>query len=178
MQEDRMKQLCTLKKTITWCLLITCAVLTSPNHAELVKGEAPNFTLKSLRGDNLKLSEHRGEVIMLNFWATWCETCLQSMPVLNDLYLRYRDEGFTLFSINTEKDKQKVRNVLRDMQIAFPVLFDVTHKVSEEYEVDDMPATYIIDKDGNLRYMHSGFEPGYEDTFHKQVRELMEEWSS
>jgi peroxiredoxin len=58
------------------------------------------------------------------------------------------------------------------------VLFDVTHKVSKEYELDDMPATYIIDKDGNLRYMHNGFEPGYEDTFHKQVRELMEEWSS
>jgi peroxiredoxin len=165
------------KKILGGFLLLLCVVLVAPNHAELVKGEAPDFTLKSLRGDNLKLSEHRGEVVMLNFWATYCGDCKKGMPVLNDLYLRYRDEGFTLFSINTEKDRQKVRRSLRDMQIAFPVLFDANHEVSKKYEVDDMPSTYIIDKDGNLRYMHDGFEAGFEDVFHKQVRELMEEWS-
>lgn len=172
-----MRQSLNLRQFFYGCVLVGCALLAAPNHAELVKGEAPDFTLKSLRGDNLKLSEHRGEVIMLSFWATWCDACRQGMPVLNDLYLRYRDEGFTLFSINTEKDKQKVREALRDMHIAFPVLFDDTHEVSKKYEVNDMPSTYIIDKDGNLRYMHNGFEPGYEDVFHKQIRELMEEWS-
>ena len=78
-------------------------------NAELVKGEAPNFTLKSQRGDNLKLSEHRGEVIMLNFWATWCDACQQGMPTLNEMYQLYRDEGFTLFSINIEEDVKKVK---------------------------------------------------------------------
>ena len=164
-----------LKNVFVWCLLPVCFVMASMAQAELVKGEAPNFTLKSLRGDNFKLSEHRGEVIMLSFWATWCEVCQQGMPVLNELYLRYRDEGFTLFSINTQKDKAKVRKALRNMQIAFPVLFDETHEVSKQYEVEDMPSTYIIDRDGNLRYMHNGFAPGYEDVFQKQVRELMEE---
>ncbi|MGD8641570.1 MAG: TlpA disulfide reductase family protein, partial [Gammaproteobacteria bacterium] len=127
-----MKQSQFVKNTVRGCLLAICALLAAPNHAELVKGEAPNFTLKSLRGDNLKLSEHRGEVIMLNFWATYCDECKKGMSVLNDLYLRYRDEGFTLFSINTEKDRQKVRRALRDMQIAFPVLFDETHEVSRK----------------------------------------------
>lgn len=164
-----------IKYLLLFCLLQVCLLPGSGAHAELVKGEAPDFTLKSLRGQNLKLSEHRGEVIMLSFWATWCEVCQQGMPALNEMYLRYRDEGFTLFSINTQKDMDKVRNALRNMQIAFPVLFDVTHQVSKDYEVEDMPSTYIIDRDGNLRYMHNGFAPGFEDVFQKQIRELMEE---
>ena len=143
--------------------------------AELVKGEAPNFTLKSMRGDNLKLSEHRGEVIMLSFWAAWCDPCKQGMPVLNDIYLRYRDEGFTLFSINIDKDPEKVSKELRRMQVSFPVLLDPTHEVSEKYEVEEMPSTYIIDRDGNLRYTHQGFPAGFDDVFLKQIRELMAE---
>jgi len=144
-------------------------------NAELVKGEAPNFTLKSQRGDNLKLSEHRGEVIMLNFWATWCDACRQGMPTLNEMYQLYRNEGFTLFSINIEEDVRKVKKALSKTQVTFPVLFDVTHEVSKKYEVDDIPSTYIIDRDGNLRYVHHGFPPGYRDVFQKQVRELMAE---
>jgi peroxiredoxin len=143
--------------------------------AELVKGEAPNFTLKSLRGDNLKLSEHRGEVIMLSFWASWCDPCKQGMPVLNDIYLRYRDEGFTLLSINIEKDPDKATKELRKMQVSFPVLLDPTNEVSEKYEVQEMPSTYLIDRDGNLRYSHHGFPAGFDDVFLKQIRELMAE---
>lgn len=159
----------------TLMVAIVTALLVMQAHAELVKGEAPNFTLKSLRGENIKLSEHRGEVIMLNFWATWCDKCKEGTPVLNDMYLKYRDKGFTLLSINTDKDRGKVKKWLRGMQITFPVLFDDTHAVSEKYEVEGMPSTYIIDRDGHLRYVYNDFKEGFEDEFQKQVRELMEE---
>jgi len=148
---------------------MTCA------QAELVKGQAPNFTLKSLRGDNIKLSEHRGEVIMLNFWATYCDTCKEAFPLLNDIYLKYRDKGFTLLSISTESDLKKISNYMRGQQVAFPVLLDVTHEVSKKYEVAGLPGTYLIDRDGQLRYVHKNFKPGNEDEYRKQVRELMEE---
>ena len=170
-----------MKRTLTYVKLVSLIaiaqwfVLLPIANAELVKGEAPNFTLKSQRGVNLKLSEHRGEVIMLNFWATWCDACRQGMPTLNELYQLYRNEGFTLFSINVEEDVRKVKKALSKMQVTFPVLFDVTHEVSKKYEVDDIPSTYIIDRDGNLRYIHRGFPPGYRDEFQKQVRELMSE---
>ncbi|WP_455220416.1 peroxiredoxin family protein [Kaarinaea lacus] len=159
---------------VMW-LGMQCALFASTAGAELVKGEAPNFTLKSLRGDNLKLSERRGEVIMLSFWASWCDPCKQGMPVLNDIYLRYRDEGFTLFSINIDKEPEKAKKVLRELQVSFPVLMDSTHEVSEKYEVDEMPSTYLVDRDGNLRYTHRGFPAGFDDVFVKQVRELMAE---
>ncbi|HEY5602756.1 MAG TPA: TlpA disulfide reductase family protein [Gammaproteobacteria bacterium] len=143
--------------------------------AELVKGEAPNFTLKSLRGDNFKLSERRGEVVMLSFWASWCDPCKQGMPALNDIYLRYRDDGFTLLSINIEKDPGKAVKELRRLQVSFPVLMDTAHTVSEKYEVQEMPSTYLIDRDGNLRYTHHGIPAGFDDLILKQIRELMAE---
>ena len=152
-----------------------CILFVSAAGAELVKGEAPNFTLKSMRGDNLKLSERRGEVIVLTFWATWCDPCKQIMPMLNDLYLRYRDDGFTLLAISVEKDMDKVRKELRTLQVSFPVLVDVTSEVSKKYEVDEMPSTYLIDRDGNLRYTHPGLPGGFDDVLLKEVRELMAE---
>lgn len=158
-----------------WMVMFAMLVFMSNANAELVAGEAPNFTLKSQRGENLKLSEHRGEVVMLTFWATWCDACRQGMPTLNELYQLYRDDGFTLFSINLEDDMQKVKKELSRMQITFPVLFDVTQEVSKKYEVNELPSTYIIDRDGNLRYVHHGLPPGYRDEFQKQVRELMTE---
>lgn len=170
-----MKRMSTYIKLFSLIMMVQLFAFMSGASAELVKGEAPNFTLKSQRGDNLKLSEHRGEVIMLNFWATWCDACRQGMPALNELYQLYRNEGFTLFSINVEEDVRKVKKALSKMQVTFPVLFDVTHEVSKKYEVDDIPSTYIIDRDGNLRYIHRGLPPGYRDLFQKQVRELMTE---
>ena len=170
-----MERMSTYIKLFSLLMMVQWIVFVASANAELVKGEAPNFTLKSQRGDNLKLSEHRGEVIMLNFWATWCDACRQGMPALNELYQLYRNEGFTLFSINVEEDLRKVKKELSKMQVTFPVLFDVTHEVSKKYEVDDIPSTYIIDRDGNLRYIHRGLPPGYRDLFQKQVRELMTE---
>jgi len=144
-------------------------------QAELVMGEAPNFTLKSLRGDNIKLSEHRGEVIIVNFWATYCDKCKDIFPVLNDLYLKYRDQGFTTLSISTDTDINKISKYLRNMQVAFPVLMDVTHEVSEKYEVAGLPSVYILDRDGRLRYVYKEYKQGNEDEYRKYVRELMEE---
>lgn len=157
---------------ITVVSLLFCGV---SSLAEVQKGPAPNFTLKSLRGENLKLSEHRGEVILVNFWATWCGVCKQQMPKINEIYVRYRDEGFTVFAINVDKDRQKVKTWLRGMRVAFPILFDSDQSVSEKFEVEDMPSTYILDRDGNFRYVYSEYKPGMEDVFQKQIRELMEE---
>ena len=165
------------RKSVLFSIAIGTILFLGAANAELMKGEAPNFTLKSLRGDNIKLSEHRGEVIMLSFWATWCDKCKQHFPVLNNIYLKYRDQGFTLLSINTEDedDLAKVKKWLKGRRVAYPILLDTTHRVADKYEVADMPSTYLLDRDGELRYVHNGFEEGYEDEVIKQVRELMDE---
>ena len=140
-----------------------------------LKGAAPDFTLKSLKGSNLKLSEFRGDVVMINFWASWCGPCRQEMPILNDLYLKYRDMGFTLLGVNVEENSSKAANMIRELKVVFPVLFDTENTVSKLYKVEAMPSTIIVDRDGNMRYLHRGYVPGTEDEYQRQVRELMAE---
>lgn len=137
--------------------------------------EAPDFTLKSTRGVNLKLSEFRGEVVLINFWASWCGPCQKEMPALNDIYLKYRDRGLKLLAVNVEEDFRKGQIMVRELKVVFPILLDSDNKVSKLYDVDAMPSTVLIDRDGRKRYVHQGYLPGYEDEYQKQVRELLEE---
>lgn len=141
----------------------------------VVEGKAPDFTLKSMQGGNLKLSEHRGEVVMINFWASWCAPCREEMPILNDLYLRYRDMGFTLLGVNVEEESSGAKKMMSELKVVFPVLFDTSNEVSKMYKVEAMPSTILVDRDGNMRYLHRGYLPGYEEDYERQVRELMRE---
>ncbi|KPJ93319.1 MAG: redoxin [Gammaproteobacteria bacterium SG8_11] len=135
---------------------------------------APDFTLKSLKGSNLKLSEFRGDVVVINFWASWCGPCRQEMPALNDLYLKHRDQGLTLLGVNVEKNASKAANMIRDLRVVYPVLFDSNGEVSKLYKVEDMPSTVFVDRDGNIRYLHN-YASGAEDEYVRHVRELMAE---
>ncbi len=159
-------------------LLGLCTALllaSSAQAANEISGKAPDFTLKTSKGDNLKLSEHRGEVVMINFWASWCAPCRLEMPHLNDLYLRFKDMGFTLLAVNVEEDSAQAQQMARELKMAFPVLFDTTNKVSKMYDVSAMPSTIIVDRSGNMRFLHRGYQAGYEDEYQQQVRELIRE---
>ncbi|WP_455198352.1 TlpA family protein disulfide reductase [Kaarinaea lacus] len=145
------------------------------SNAVEVSGPAPDFTLKSRSGENLKLSEYRGDVVMINFWASWCGPCRQEMPLLEEIYQKYSDLGFELLAVNVEEDSSKADDLLRDVRVTFPILFDNTNKVSKLYKVVAMPSTVIVDRDGNIRYLHKGYLPGYEEEYRKQVKELIRE---
>ena len=112
---------------------------------------------------------------MINFWASWCAPCRQEMPHLNDLYMRYKDLGFTLLAINVEEDSAQAQQMARELKMAFPVLFDTENKVSKMYDVSAMPSTVIVDRSGNMRFLHRGYQPGYEDEYQQQIRELIRE---
>jgi len=138
-------------------------------------GPAPDFTLKSRSGENIKLSELRGQVVMINFWASWCGPCRQEMPLLDQLYQRYQPMGFTLLGVNVEEDGTAADKVLKEIPVSFPVLYDSKNQVSERYQVSAMPSTFLIDRDGQVRYLHKGYQPGYEETYQQQIRELVRE---
>ena len=143
--------------------------------ADIDKGPAPDFTLKSHGGENLRLSEFRGEVVMINFWASWCGPCRQEMPLLEELYAQYQPLGFTILGVNVEEDSSKAKQLLKDIPVSFPVLFDNESEVSKLYKVVAMPSTVLVDRDGNVRYLHQGYKPGYEEHYQEQVRALIRE---
>lgn len=136
---------------------------------------APDFALKGSTGENLRLSELRGQVVMINFWASWCGPCRQEMPHLEALYQRYEPLGFTLLGVNVEKSRKKADEMLSDMPVSFPILFDSSNEVTKLYDVIAMPSTVLIDRDGKIRHIHHGYKPGYEEQYQTQIRSLIKE---
>ena len=136
---------------------------------------APDFALKSSSGENMRLSEYRGDVVMINFWATWCGPCRQEMPLLDELYNRYNRVGFNLLGVNIDDDSRRAMQMVEELGVNFPVLFDARKEVSKLYEVEAMPVTVIVDRSGTVRYVHHGYKPGYEEKYLDQIRSLLRE---
>jgi peroxiredoxin len=136
---------------------------------------APDFALKSSSGENLRLSEYRGDVVLVNFWATWCGPCRQEMPLLDQMYTKYERVGFSLLGVNIDENSSKAMNMVSELGVSFPVLFDTRKEVSKLYEVDAMPVTVIIDREGTVRYVHHGYKPGYEQMYLDQIKSLLRE---
>jgi peroxiredoxin len=136
---------------------------------------APDFTLRTLAGPNLRLAEQRGQVVMVNFWATWCGPCRQEMPHLNRLYEKYHAAGFQLLGVNVDDDAAKAADLAGKLGVKFPVLFDTDKRVTRTYDMSAMPATVLIDRDGRVRHLHRGWREGVEQTYEQQVRALLKE---
>ena len=97
------------------------------------------------------------------------------MPLLDELYTRYERVGFSLLGVNIDDDSRRAMQMIEDLGVSFPVLFDARKEVSELYEVEAMPVTVLIDREGNVRHVHHGYKPGYEDKYLDQVRSLLRE---
>ena len=136
---------------------------------------APDFTLKSSTGENVRLAEQRGQVVMLNFWASWCGPCREEMPLLDGISKKYGKMGFVLYGVNVEEDNTPAKKMLKDLGVTFPILFDPESKLSSLYTVDAMPTSVMIDKKGNIRYVDRGYKPGDENKYREQILELIRE---
>jgi peroxiredoxin len=136
---------------------------------------APDFTLRGADGRNLRLNEQRGQVVLVNFWASWCGPCRQEMPHLNRLYDKYRGSGFTLLAVNIDDDPRTGTATAARWGLKFPVLLDADKTVSRLYDLGSMPATVLIDRDGRVRYLHRGYREGMEEAYERQIRELVKE---
>jgi len=159
-------------------LLLPAALLAAAGAAHATvqpAAAAPDFTLRSVDGPNLRLAEQRGRVVMVNFWATWCGPCRQEMPHLNKLYDKYRDSGFVLLGVNIDDNARAAIDLSAKMGLKFPVLLDTDKTVSRLYDLGSMPATVLIDRDGRVRHLHRGYRDGYELVYDQQLRALLKE---
>jgi peroxiredoxin len=136
---------------------------------------APDFTLKTLDGPNLRLEEYRGQVVLINFWASWCGPCRQEMPILDRLHRRYEDAGFVVLGVNVEGEISPAQEIVDKTKVTFPVLIDEGQLVSELYQLEAMPSTVVIDRDGVVRYVHRGYKPGDEAKYVEVVKKLIRE---
>lgn len=162
-----------IKHWIRGAALTTTLVVASMVSAS--SSIAPKFALPSRSGDMISLDQLKGQVVMLNFWASWCNPCRQEMPLLDQMHKRYSSLGFTLLGVNVEANTKDAERWLADTPVSFPVVFDKDSKVSQMYEVSAMPSTVFIDRKGNVRYLHRGYKPGDESEYLNQIRALLKE---
>src|SRR5580658_9384323 len=150
-------------------------VLASTAFAADAGGPAPAFTLTAVTGEQSGLSQYKGQVVMVNFWATWCGPCQQEMPLLDQMYKKYKPAGFTLIGVNVDKEAPPVKQLLERKPVSFPVLLDPANQVSKAYHVDEMPSSVIIDRKGQIRFVHRGCKPGDENQYQDLIRKLIRE---
>lgn len=167
------------RKNIAGILLIAWLALANLAWAiedSLKVGKAPpDFALKSSAGNNLRLSEFTNQVVLINFWATWCGPCRKELPLLNALHERYTRAGFTVIGINIDQDIDKARAMTNTLGIKFPILFDPDNAVSKSWGLSAMPTTVIIDRRGVIRRVFLGYQPGYEKTYETDIRDLLKQ---
>lgn len=122
-----------------------------PKGAELVGMTAPDFSLQSNQGGEIRLSDLKGKVVMLNLWATWCPPCRDEMPSMETLHQQLKGENFVMLAVNIEENgPEVVPGFLKQNPHSFPVLYDTKRTVQELYGVDKFPETFVIGKNGKV----------------------------
>jgi thiol-disulfide isomerase/thioredoxin len=155
-------------------MLSLVIIFTQATFAATPGQMAPNFKLPGIKSGNLmSLKSHRGKVIYLDFWASWCGPCRQSLPLLNDLRNEYKRKGFEVIAVNLDENKADAKAFLKQFPVNYPVLLDPMGKVPQKYDVPGMPTSYLIDRKGKIRKVHVGFKKQDIKTIRKQVKSLL-----
>ena len=152
-------------------VMLSTGVLSAHTLAEPKEANF-DFSLVDRDGVKADFRELKGEVIFLNFWATWCPPCIAEMPEINDLYLKKKDQvSFILISV--DKDPQKARDFVRKKGFDFPIYF-LTSSLPGSYDIQSIPTTYLIDKKGNIRVENHRMASYDTEDFRKIITELFE----
>ena len=135
-------------------------------------GPAPALSLKDLGGASHQLEAYRGKVVILNFWATWCEPCREEMPSFNRLKASLAGQPVVLFAVNIAEGEARINEFLGKVPIDFPVLLDRDSQVSRAWKVRLMPTTFIIGADGRVRYSYAGERDWADESVRSKIAAL------
>jgi cytochrome c biogenesis protein CcmG, thiol:disulfide interchange protein DsbE len=135
---------------------------------------APDFQLPSLKQDSVKLSNYKGKVVYLDFWASWCGPCKKTFPWLNELQKKYGKDGFEVVGVNVDAKKADADSFLAATPAEFTVLLDPEGKVANTYELQGMPSSYIIDRSGKVFLAHRGFKDGEAAELEGKIKQLLQ----
>ncbi len=158
-----------------FCLTVSYASALDLDEKSTDKVLAPNFSLLDANGKSVALSDKLGEVVLVNFWASWCGPCRKEMPILNEIQKKFADKGVTVIGVNVDQRREKADKYLSEIHVEFPILFDTHGDVSELYSVMAMPSTAILDRQGNIRLIHAGYKSGDEKIYDKIIETLAQE---
>ena len=154
--------------------ILMLAVVYSADAARIKSGEpARDFALKSIEGENLRLSEYRGHVVLLSIFADWCGRCKQQLPELIALDRSYRDDGLQVLGVGLDRERDHLLSA--DRASDFPILHDGDKRIARLYDTGQLPMTLLIDRHGEVRYVHQGFSRADVEQYVTQLEALLAE---
>jgi peroxiredoxin len=153
-------------------LALPCAAVAAK---PVINEPAPDFALKSSTGRNLRLSEYRGDVVLLNFWTKSCGRCREQLDQLEALYQAHRDAGFTVISVAVVDHPHDAQEIADSLRLSFPILYDDRKTVAQLYDPRTLPLTVLIDAHGQVREIYRRYRRGDEATYGERLTALLAE---
>ena len=151
-------------------------IVVASTASALAPGEAPPaIDMPDQAGNKVDLNELKGQVVLIDFWASWCGPCKQEMPVLEELHKKYAKQGLVIIGINIDNNPKKMNNFLKGEPATFRIVHDPKLKVAVKYEPATMPSSYFIGKDGKIRYVHEGFKKKDAPDLEARIKTLLAE---
>lgn len=139
-----------------------------------VGDKAPDFNIPRLETKGMiSLKQYRGKVVYVDFWASWCGPCRQSLPALNSIRKEFRSKGFEVIAINLDEERDDAMAFLKEFPVAYPTARDTSGKVPEAYGLVGMPTAYLIDRKGNIDMVHEGFKKSDSDPLKEKIKNLL-----
>jgi peroxiredoxin len=146
-------------------------------HGGLVGQPAPEFSATAVANGHGKvaLGSMRGKVVLVDFWGTFCEPCKKSFPRLQELYVKYQSNGLRVIGISEDEadDKSKIPEFATMYGAKFTLAWDADKSIAEHYKPETMPSSFLVDKNGVVRYVHVGYHDGEEQQIDKEIRDLL-----
>lgn len=160
--------------TQTIAIAIACIALPSTGFALDTGDRAPDFAAPSLMdGAPVELSEYRGKVVYLDFWASWCGPCLKAIPEVEEMRAEFPESEFQIIAVNLDQKKKKALRFLKKNPIGYPSASDPEGELPGQFGLETMPTSYLIDEDGVIRYVHRGFKKGDGSKLRHEIRSLL-----
>jgi peroxiredoxin len=172
---DRRSRARVLLRCAAAALLCIATAAAAQRGYDLLARAAPDFTLHAVAGGNVRLSEHRGEVVVLSFWGSACGTCRRQLDALNRSLATYRSAGLEVYGVGVDDDATRALEYARGTEVAFPMLLDPGKAVGKAYEVDNLPMTVLIDRGGTIRNVLRDYSAKTDGVYLEQLRVLLNE---
>ncbi|MGS2719144.1 TlpA disulfide reductase family protein [Paraglaciecola aestuariivivens] len=155
-------------------LLVGCSEAPQQLESKALK----DFSLFTESGESVSLHQQKGKVVLINFWASWCAPCLQEFPFLQQLQQEYAAQDLTVLAINLDQNSEDAKSWLNEVEVDFTILFDPQSKVSQKLNVQVMPTSILLDKEGKQRFIFKGYKPSLQKQYHQAITQLLSEQAS